>query len=77
MMLNCREMTEYATDYMEGRLGFWMSVRFRAHLLMCRFCSRYLRQMHATIEALRRLPKSRAPDSVKEDLLRRFRDEQR
>lgn len=52
-MLSCREMTELASSFHEGTLGFGQRLKFRLHLAMCDACRRYLRQLEATIGALR------------------------
>lgn len=55
-MLSCKEVTELATDYLEGDLAWRERVRVRLHLWMCRHCRRYLDQMRKVIELLERLP---------------------
>ena len=73
-MLTCREITELITDHLEGRLSLLQRVRFQLHLGMCRHCRAYLRQMRATIEALRILPVEPVPPELPGELLRRFRN---
>jgi len=53
--MSCRELTERVTDYLERRLSFGERLRFRVHLGTCRHCRAYLRQMQATIRAIRLL----------------------
>ena len=53
-MATCREITELVTDHLERRLGMAVSLRFRLHLLGCRGCRAFLRQMRQTILVLRR-----------------------
>lgn len=55
-MLSCREITELATAYTEGELGFMERGRFLMHLAMCQHCRRYLRQLRLTIDATGRVP---------------------
>jgi predicted anti-sigma-YlaC factor YlaD len=55
-MLTCREVTELATDHMEGVLPLRRRVGVRLHLLLCGACRRYLAQMRTVTAALRRLP---------------------
>lgn len=52
-MLSCKEMTELATAYQERSLGFVQRLKFRLHLAMCDACRRYVRQLEATVGALR------------------------
>lgn len=44
-MLSCKHITEYATDYLEGRMSFWQRLQFRMHLRMCEHCKRFLHHM--------------------------------
>ena len=57
-MLTCRDVTEHATDYMEGALPprAWLAVRL--HLFVCRMCRVYVDQLRRTARLLRgcRLP---------------------
>ncbi len=73
-MLTCKELTELATDYLEGRLPFLQRVKFLLHLAMCDRCRAYLRQMEMTITALGKLPDESVPAGVREELLACFRD---
>jgi len=55
-MLSCRDISTLATAYTEGTLSFRQRLGFRLHLAMCEFCRRYLRQLKATVGALRDMP---------------------
>ena len=44
-MLNCQQLTELVTDYLEGRLSFMTRLRFHMHVGMCSHCRAYLRTM--------------------------------
>jgi anti-sigma factor RsiW len=72
-MIRCINLVELVTDYLEGRLGFWMRAQLEWHLLFCPHCRAYLQQMKATVRALGRLPEVRLPADVEAELLRRFR----
>jgi hypothetical protein len=81
-MLNCLEMTERASDFLEGALPWRVRLQMRLHLMMCRFCREYLRQMNLVVRTLRRLPAQKAtamneepPVCVNEELLDKFRAE--
>jgi predicted anti-sigma-YlaC factor YlaD len=73
-MLRCKELTEVATDYLEGDLSRMERLRVRIHLWMCRHCRTYLDQMRKVVELLRQLPKENAPFEVLDELLPRFKD---
>lgn len=53
-MLSCREMSEQASELLEGRASGVQRAAAWLHLSMCRHCRRYFRQMRLTIETLRR-----------------------
>lgn len=48
-MLTCKQVSETATDYLEGPNRFWQSLSFRFHLLMCVNCRRYINQLRLTV----------------------------
>ena len=73
-MLSCQDITEIVTDYVEGRMSFGTRVKFHFHLGMCTHCRRYLRQMRQTIQMSASLPREPAPQAVRDELMRRFRD---
>ena len=64
--LECRELVELVTDYLEGELQGEPRVRFEAHLAECEGCRRYVEQLRCTIRltgrtrALGRRPEIRA-----------------
>ncbi len=47
-MLSCRGVAERANAMIDGDLGGWEAATMRLHLLLCRGCARFLRQMRAT-----------------------------
>jgi hypothetical protein len=55
MMLSCRDVTEQATDAEEGALPPLRRLLFRLHVLVCRHCRAYLRQMRQVRALLRTL----------------------
>jgi anti-sigma factor RsiW len=54
-MLSCREVTDKASDYLDAALPPGQRMALRLHLSVCRHCRRYLRQLRATVAALRHL----------------------
>lgn len=52
-MLTCREVTECASDYLDGNLPFGRRLAFRLHLMMCRHCRRYVDQLARTVALVR------------------------
>lgn len=72
-MLNCRDVTERASDFLDAQMPFRLHLRIRIHLLLCRACREYVRQLALVSRALRRLPAQDAPpDALARELLRFF-----
>lgn len=71
-MPTCRQMTEMATDRAEGYLGFRARRRFDRHLAGCDRCQAYVRQLEATIQALRRLPEPDISPALNDALMAQF-----
>ncbi len=44
-MFNCKEVTRMLSDSMDRELSFHQRVGLGMHLLMCKFCSRYQKQL--------------------------------
>ena len=72
--LNCQELVELITDYLEGALPPAECARFEAHLLKCDGCARYLEQMRLTITVVGRLTEETIGPAARTELLRLFRD---
>jgi anti-sigma factor RsiW len=53
--MQCRELVELVTEYMEGALPAEDRARFEAHLASCPGCLAYLQQMRVTIRVIGRL----------------------
>jgi predicted anti-sigma-YlaC factor YlaD len=53
--MNCREVTEFLSDYLDGELPLRQRLTFKLHLLLCRDCRRYLQSFATTIELTRSL----------------------
>jgi predicted anti-sigma-YlaC factor YlaD len=75
MMLSCREITERASDLLDGTLPWRVRVEIRLHLMMCRFCREYVRQMELLLRTLRRLPPEEPSPELQRELLTAFRAE--
>jgi anti-sigma factor RsiW len=71
--LNCAQLVELVTDYLEQRLPIRDTERFEEHIAFCEGCSTYFDQMRATIAATGRLHSDDLPDGLHERLLEAFR----
>ncbi len=50
--MNCRRVAHDLTELEEGNLPFLRKLGLRAHKFICPACRAYIRQMHATVDAL-------------------------
>jgi predicted anti-sigma-YlaC factor YlaD len=48
--MNCREVADFLSDYLDGALPPRERLMFRLHLLVCRDCRRYLDSFAATVK---------------------------
>jgi hypothetical protein len=55
-MLNCRDVAERTSDYLDKCLPWQQRIGVWLHVLICRNCQRYLRQMRVLIGMLGRMP---------------------
>jgi anti-sigma factor RsiW len=55
--LTCRDVAEWATDYLEDRLPALTAIRIGLHVTSCAHCRAYVKQIDLVSSALRRLPK--------------------
>jgi len=54
-MLSCSDVTRLISESMDHSLPLGKRVGVRLHLLMCKFCARYERQLFLIRETLRRI----------------------
>jgi anti-sigma factor RsiW len=71
--LTCKELVELVTGYLDGSLRGRRRRRFEAHLAACDGCTRYLRQMEATIRATGTLTEEQVTEEQRAVLLTAFR----
>ena len=55
-MLSCREVTERASDVIDGTLPLFARLELRLHLMICEGCRTYIEQMRGLKTMLRRRP---------------------
>ncbi len=71
--LTCKELVELVTGYLEGSLRGRRRRRFEAHLAACDGCTRFLRQMEATIRVTGTLTEEHVTEEQRAVLLTAFR----
>lgn len=74
-MLNCKEITELSSDYLDGHLPRRQRLRIQLHLWMCKYCRTYFDHMRKVVAMLRQLPTETASPQVFDSLLPQFRKE--
>ena len=72
--MDCQDLVELVTDYLEGGLDPVTRARMEHHLAECDGCAAYLEQMRDTITMLGTLPSSGLDPQVQSRLLEAFRD---
>ena len=72
--LNCQEVVELVTDYLEQALLPEKQAQFEKHIEECPGCDTYLDQVQQTIMMLRKLSEQQTFPGTKQDLLEIFRN---
>jgi hypothetical protein len=52
-MLNCKEVTRMVSESLDRKLPLHQRMGMKIHLLVCKFCSRYRKQLLILREAIR------------------------
>lgn len=72
--MNCRQVVELMTEYLDGALSAEDRARVEDHLNGCDGCRAYLAQLRATREVVGRLAEEPIPKAVEDELVKAFRD---
>ena len=72
--LDCDELVELVTGYLEGSLDLDTRERFDVHLAECDGCENYLQQFRATVSALGKIAEADLDPGFRDKLLKSFRD---
>ncbi len=72
--MDCEELVEVVTEYLEGAMPRRDRRRFERHLKECPWCARYLEQVREVIRTLGRLTEETIPPGARDHLLVAFRD---
>jgi predicted anti-sigma-YlaC factor YlaD len=72
--LECRQVVELVTDYLEGTMAPADRLPLDHHLALCEGCERYLEQMRTLIRVAGRAAADAVPPETMAGLLRAFRD---
>lgn len=52
-MLSCKEVTQLVSESLDRDLRVYQRMSMRVHFLMCKFCSRYRKQLFILRDAIR------------------------
>jgi len=71
--LDCDQVVELVTDYLEGALDAGLARRVEAHLAECDGCDTYLDQVRRTVRALGAVDGDSLAPETRQGLLEAFR----
>lgn len=74
-MLNCKHLVENSSEYLEGDMTRWQRAKTKFHLMMCRSCNRYVKQLQHTITMLRKLGKTEPSEELQSKLNEHYTQE--
>jgi len=72
--MNCRQVVELMTEYIEGTLSIDERTRFEEHIAGCDGCRAYLAQMRTARQLARRRADEPIPPTLERELLDAFRN---
>ncbi len=72
--LDCNELVELVSDYLDDAMDLTTRARFDEHLLDCDGCSNYLQQFRVTVAALGKVSEEAIEPAFRDKLLNAFRD---
>lgn len=72
--MDCNQLVELVTDYLDGALDLDTRARFDIHLGECEGCHNYLQQLRATVGVLGKVDSAALDPAFRERLLTAFRD---
>ncbi len=69
--IDCPEVRDLSSDFLEGGLPPSSRTKIQAHLRVCPSCTAFIRSLASTINLLGKLPKSKPPSSLKRNIRER------
>ncbi|HLK39085.1 MAG TPA: anti-sigma factor [Polyangiaceae bacterium] len=72
-VLECKEVVEIVSDFLDGALAAGDRARIEQHLLVCPPCAGYIAQVKSTLVQLADLDAAQQPVAVGSELLEAFR----
>jgi anti-sigma factor RsiW len=74
LSIDCADLVELVTDYLEGSLDGSTRAEIEAHLALCPGCDTYLTQMRETIRTVGHVPVESLSADATAELMSAFRD---
>lgn len=75
-MFNCREVSKLVSESLDRELSYTQKMGIRLHLLMCRYCARFARQLRKIRDLMRGMEDNNIPhqamDIESKDKLKEF-----
>ncbi len=72
--MDCNDLVELVTAYLDGSLDTETRARFDTHLLECDGCENYLQQFRCTVDTLGKIDQGTIDPAFRDRLLDAFRD---
>ena len=52
-MLSCKDITEHASEHLDGKTTLYQRLQFKLHLMICLNCRRFMSQFEKTVSSLK------------------------
>jgi anti-sigma factor RsiW len=72
--MDCNELVELVTAYLDGSLDLEDRARFDTHLLECDGCANYLQQFRTTVDTIGKVSLDELDPMFRSKLMNAFRD---
>jgi anti-sigma factor RsiW len=72
--MDCNELVELVTAYLDGSLDLDTRARFDMHLLDCDGCKNYLQQFHETVRTVGKIRDDELDPAFRNRLLEAFKN---
>jgi anti-sigma factor RsiW len=72
--MDCNELVELVTAYLDGSLDLEDRARFDLHLLECDGCENYLQQFRSTVATVGKIAVEELDPALRDRLVEAFRD---
>ena len=72
-MLNCKDVTYVASDYLDKNMGSALPWKVRLHLVACRCCRQFVKHLQITTEVVPKLVNNNLSDADAEAILKKIK----